>query len=41
VQAPDGIKGHEPQYWYPLVFNADGSIQDLQWVGAFTMNVTS
>ena len=30
-QAPDGIKGHEPQYVYPLQFNADGSIQHIVW----------
>lgn len=30
-QAPDGLKGHEPQYWYPLDFNADGSIAHITW----------
>jgi len=29
---PDGIKGHDFQYWSsPLVFNADGSIQKLSF----------
>jgi len=38
-QAPDGIKGHDPQYWYPLKFNADGSIQPVTWVDSFTLDV--
>jgi hypothetical protein len=40
-QAPDGIKGHEPQFWVPLVFNADGTIQDVNWVNNFTMSVAA
>jgi len=38
-QAPDGIKGHEPQYWTPLTFNNDGSIQDVSWVDQFSLEV--
>jgi len=33
-QAPDGLKGHEPQYWVPLVFNDKTnppSIQTVSW----------
>ena len=31
--ASDNIKGHDYQYWSaPLQFNADGSIQRMQWV---------
>jgi hypothetical protein len=30
-QSPDGIKGHEPQYVFPLQFNDDGSIQHITW----------
>ena len=43
MQAPDGVKGHEPQYWTKLVF--DDSVQPaailpLSWVDEFTLNVT-
>lgn len=34
-QAPDGIKGHEPQAWLPLTFDARGAVQPLRWVDAF------
>ena len=30
-QSPDGIKGHEPQYVFPITFNADGSIPHFTW----------
>jgi hypothetical protein len=30
-QSPDGIKGHEPQYVYPLQFNANGTIELVTW----------
>ena len=37
---PDGIKGHDFQYWSsPMVFNADGSIQKLSFVNSFTLNL--
>lgn len=37
---PDGIKGHDFQYWSsPLVFNNDGSIQKLSFVNAFTLDL--
>ena len=39
---PDGIKGHDFQYWSsPLVFNADGSIQKLSFVNSFTLDLAS
>lgn len=38
-QAPDGIKGHEPQYWVPLSFGADGSIEDVDWVDEFQIDI--
>lgn len=38
-QAPDGIKGHEGQYWYPLVFDPDGTIVDVEWVDSFVLDV--
>jgi len=30
-QSPDGLKGHEPQAYFPLSFNDDGSIQHIVW----------
>jgi hypothetical protein len=39
-QAPDHIKGHEPQYWTPLHFNSDGSISKIDWIDKFTLDVT-
>lgn len=38
-QAPDGIKGHEPQFWVPLRFDASGNIEDVRWVDSFSANV--
>lgn len=39
VQAPDGLKGHDPQYWYPLSFDAEGNVGTISWVNNFTLNV--
>jgi len=39
MQAPDGIKGHEPQFWVPLQFDSDGRIEKVQWVDEFTIDV--
>jgi len=38
-QTPDNLKGHEPQYWMPLTFNSNGSIQKLYWMNNFTYSV--
>jgi beta-xylosidase len=38
-QAPDGIKGHDPQYWVPLQFTSDGLIANMTWVDEFTIDV--
>jgi len=38
-QAPDGIKGHEPQFWVPLTFNTDGSIEPISWLDEFQLDV--
>lgn len=38
-QAPDGIKGHDPQYWIPLEFHADGRIKKVHWSDNFTIDV--
>jgi hypothetical protein len=33
------LKGHDPQFWSPLTFNGDGSIQPMSWIDAFTLDV--
>jgi hypothetical protein len=38
-QAPDGLKGHDPQFWAPLEFNADGSIAPLRWIDNFSLPI--
>ncbi len=38
-QAPDGIKGHEPQFWAPLSFDSNGAINKVTWIDEFTMDV--
>ena len=38
-QSPDGLKGHEPQYVYPLQFNADGSLQHIVWNDTVSFDV--
>ena len=32
MQAPDGIKGHEPQTWTRLSFDDADNVLPLQWV---------
>lgn len=38
-QAPDGIKGHEPQFWVPLAFDPAGQIGHVSWVDSFTLDL--
>lgn len=38
-QSPDGAYDQQPQTWLPLGFDADGSVQQLQWVDEFTLDV--
>ncbi|CAF1182483.1 unnamed protein product [Adineta ricciae] len=38
-QAPDGIKGHEPQFWTPLNFDKDGRIEKMKWIDEFVLDV--
>lgn len=38
-QSPDGLKGHDPQFWVPLQFNNDGSIQPVKWVDQFELDI--
>lgn len=39
MQSPDGLKGHEPQFWAPLKFDPDGRIQEMAWVDRFVLDV--
>ena len=38
-QAPDGLKGHEGQFWAPLSFDDDGRIGPVRWVDEFELSV--
>ena len=38
-QSFDGTKGHDPQFWAPLAFDAQGAILPLRWIDNFTINV--
>lgn len=38
-QAFDGLKGHEPQYYFPLSFNADGTINHITWNDTVSFNI--
>ncbi len=38
-QSPDGLKGHEPQYVYPLVFDDAGHLQHIVWDDVVTFTV--
>ena len=38
-QAPDGLKGHEGQFWAPLSFDEQGRIGEVRWVDAFNLTV--
>ena len=38
--APDGIKGHDFQYWSsPLEFDADGMIKQLEWHDTWSLRL--
>jgi hypothetical protein len=38
-QSPDGVKGHEPHYVFPISFNADGTIPDFTWNDTIAFNI--
>ena len=38
-QAPDGIKGHEGQFWAPLSFDEHGRVGRVSWLDNFTLQV--
>lgn len=37
--APDGVKGHDFQYWTPLEFNSSGDILLLKWLDQWTIKL--
>lgn len=39
MQSPDGLKGHEPQYWFPLSFDEQGRIERVSWIDLFVLDV--
>lgn len=39
MQSPDGLKGHEPQFWAPLEFDAAGQVAEMAWVDRFVLDV--
>jgi hypothetical protein len=38
-QSWDGLKSHDPQYLYPLQFDAQGVVAKVPWVDTFTLDV--
>ena len=40
MQAPDGYKSHEPQFWAVLEFTDQGHIKPIKWVNEFSINMT-
>ena len=40
MQAPDGYKSHEPQFWAVLEFTDQGHIKPIKWVDEFSINMT-
>lgn len=39
MQSPDGLKGHEPQFWAPLEFDAAGRVAEMAWIDRFVLDV--
>lgn len=39
MQAADGIKGHEPQFWARLEFDSQDRVQPLRWVDNVTISM--
>ena len=37
MQAPDGQKGHEPQFWAVLRFDEEGNVLPIEWVDEMTL----
>lgn len=39
MQAPDGQKSHEPQFWSILEFDEQGNVLPLKWQNSFELSV--
>lgn len=39
-QSWDGTKGHDPQTWVPLEFDAAGNVLPLRWLDSFSTDIT-
>eukprot|EP01045_Picozoa_sp_COSAG04_P010772 COSAG04_NODE_668_length_11402_cov_3.774976_9_plen_63_part_00 len=39
MQAPDGTKGHEPQFWTLMEFDAAGNVLPLKWTEAMSVKM--
>ena len=39
MQAPDGTKGHEPQFWMLMEFDAAGNVLPLKWTEAMSVKM--
>lgn len=37
--APDGLKSHDFQYWWPLQFDEKGVVQPMTFQDSFTLEV--
>jgi hypothetical protein len=37
--APDGIKGHDFTFWYPMQFDATGNVTAMRWVDSFSVDL--
>ena len=39
MQAPDGVKGHEPQFWTTLQFDTAGRVLPIRWVDSMSVDM--
>ena len=39
MQAPDGTKGHEPQFWTLMEFDGAGNVLPLKWTEAMSVKM--
>ena len=39
MQAPDATKGHEPQFWTLMEFDAAGNVLPLKWTEAMSVKM--
>ena len=39
MQAPNGVKGHEPQFWTTLQFDTAGRVLPIRWVDSMSVDM--